>query len=1258
MAEYVNYSSQKWFESVNDIIESRRKQCKPGTTYLPPSGAYFKKIKPSEFENKYPFVSENDCIPVNTVSNNKDANKRYYVDVFDKTTCDAKLGIWKSKALNRHNRYGQGVCWVGKQDAKCGTEYQAKEALMKSKDDIDIDVDVDVLVQDASQKCNADADCAWHPVHRDCLRKSLLHVVGDDVDMPPDEMPHDITSADIEQFLYDWYVDGAYGYPPITGELMGKGDRCNVKKGGSGDREYPDIDLTTLYVKDKDDEATLRRILKILKKTPEEIDHVVKMEKRIAYSIFNTGLQRDPETDLLYQANEEYQELRKRMTSVSEEDKLLVQTELKNNLLSKVDMKEVYYPDIDLTKLNPKMVADEDKMTLILKILGRSQSEITKTLGAAYNNPRADLVIQADRDYKAFRTANKQVKKEHVRLLLGKYEKIEPVVAPATLSKTPKTLQKITETPQQSNKKPVKQFISLINNKYPDVDVQKLDLSDPDDVAILRRILFVLGRNDKDVKQFFYDKDKQNLERLDREYRLFIEEITPLERPKDTSNKLRPSLPQSVVNMIMKNIALKGSSNRGIMALHSTGSGKTCTAAGVMDSFWDTNKQIVFVSSIEAVTINPPFKFHECASQLFPRFKKNGVDVAKLFDERGVIFLPFAKLANRIEKTEKFKTLVLQKSKTKKGGVYDDIDVNVFASKDDTKPGNKKTRGKKRTEKKENVQPAAVVTTTQREVTQQVDEDDSVPRLSKESSMGRLVEYLHSLHNVPRTVIYKGLKDLNINSREDYVDLDNTCLIIDEVHNLFRPLPNQREKHRYVESHIIDPNRHPEMKVAILTATPGDNVQDIIKLLNIVRDPTHPPIKAPNVDSKDELISFKKSIRGLVSFFDMSSDTTLFPIVNDPGPIKYPMSTKQFERYIDSYKDVQSHFKDYDKLAKNFQLNKFWQGARKYSNMLFNFEQGMKLTEFSSKLPALLNSINSAQLEKHYVYSSFYEARGSSQGILEIARQLENMGYKKLSVKEAKEWNKKGVLPPKGKRYVLALQKDIGDEGSSSAGDNLAQLVKIYNATDNKNGEIVHVFLATQGFNEGIDLKAVRHVHFFEPLVTLASDLQTIGRARRRCSHADLNKGAGEWNVQIHRYESDFPVDLSLNNIDSIKKKIQDIESTLQFNTEKYEKMKKMKPDEIISEYGYIGHKESVKNIIRERSKELKALQKDLAMATKNDFKQMQMIDEFIRQNAIEKMKELFILHLSIKEAAVDCKVLQEFHNSSGPSKIVCESFS
>jgi hypothetical protein len=448
---------------------------------------------------------------------------------------------------------------------------------------------------------------------------------------------------------------------------------------------------------------------------------------------------------------------------------------------------------------------------------------------------------------------------------------------------------------------------------------------------------------------------------------------------------------------------------------------------------------------------------------------------------------------------------------------------------------------------------------------------------------------------------------------DQFIDLDKAVLVIDEVHNLFRPLPTQKTKHQLVEKHL-DPKLHPNLKVVIMTATPGDNAEDVVKLLNIIRDPTHAPIKAPNVESAESIQLFKESLRGMISFFDMSSDTTQFPVVQDPGPITFPMSNTQFVRYVEAYKEVKETMTNYKKLAKANQLGKFWAGPRKYSNMLYQFEKKMELSEFSSKLPGLITNVTTYPKEKHYIYSAFYENRGSSQGILEIARQMEAQGYTKLTVQEARKLNQLGQLPEKGKRYVLALQKDL-ESGGKSIGMNLNELIKIYNHKENRNGELVHLFLATQGFNEGIDLKAVRHIHIFEPLVTMASDLQTIGRARRFCSHADL-EWPNQWSVMIHRYQSAImkPIQTNMLDVQQVESQIERLQKEIEATT--------------------------VKKVVAEKRKELKALEKSI----KNDLSNVKNIDEFIYNNALEKMKELVVIHQAIKEAAVDCRLLNKFH--------------
>ena len=577
---------------------------------------------------------------------------------------------------------------------------------------------------------------------------------------------------------------------------------------------------------------------------------------------------------------------------------------------------------------------------------------------------------------------------------------------------------------------------------------------------------------------------------------------------------LAPSIPQSVVNTIMKYVALTDDPKRGMIAWHSTGSGKTCTATGVMDSFWDTDREIIFASSLDALASNPDYKFHECGMNLYPRWHKKTLEqVGEEFKKRGVRFLSFAKLSNRVEKF-------------KQGDTAD----------------------------------------------------------------------------------------------KDYVDLNNSVLIIDEVHNLFRPLLTQKKEYERLEKELTDPKRYKNLKVVILTATPGDTIADIMKLLNIVRTPSDPEIVPPNIESKDSLDSFKNAIRGMVSFFDMSADTTKFPVVHDSQEfIKVPLSNRQFAKYVEAYKGVKATQKNYDALAKANQLGRYWEPARKYANMMFTFDKDMQLSEFSGKMPALLAEIAKHPKEKQYVYSSFYTKMGyGGQGIVGIAKEMEKAGYKKFTVKEALEYNKKGTLPPKGKRFGLAITTEVGAQ--------LDAILRIYNHPDNKNGELIHVLLASQGFNEGIDLKAVRHIHFFEPLITMASDKQTLGRAARYCSHAQLDRDAGEWNVHIHRYMMEKPLVVGIT--------AEEIQQRIDEASEKLKKDKKNK--DLKAEI----------DRLKAQKKEMKGL----------DVSGVANIEEAIFKESRDRMKQIFTIYACMKEAAVDCRILNKFHSMTG-TEVKCEGF-
>ena len=645
------------------------------------------------------------------------------------------------------------------------------------------------------------------------------------------------------------------------------------------------------------------------------------------------------------------------------------------------------------------------------------------------------------------------------------------------------------------------------------------------------------------------------------------------------NKKTLPSVPQSIVNNICKMITKNIIDKKGMLLWHSTGSGKTCTATAIMDGFWKSSKKIIYCSSIDALASNPPFKFHECAINLFKRFDDKSLnDLNNDFKSRKIEFLSFAKLSNRIEKK--------------------------------------------------------------------------------------------------------------------IINLNDCILIIDEVHNLFRPLPNQKKQHEHLEKLLLS-NKYPNLNVFILTATLGDNPNEIMKLLNIVKNHDIPEIKFEDIENPD---IFKEKIRGIISYFDMSSDNTKFPLVIDNDPEYLHMTDKQFEKYIIAYKDVKETAKDYDKLSKANSLNKYWAAARRYSNMLYNYEKDISLNEFSAKLPALIQKILLYPMEKQYVYSAFYENRGyGGHGILAIAKEFEKLGYERLTPSQALKIVEKGDDDTnKKRRFILAVSTQMG----TNKGEELSAMVKLYNSSMNKYGEYVGLFLASQNYNEGIDLKAVRHIHIFEPLITWASDKQTIGRAARYCSHIDLDKN--EWNVIIHRYISDLPdinakkssekySNVSFNGIKreleellsiNYKQLIKDNKEKIKDNAKKLKILNK-NPDKNSDEIKLIEienerllnnvkditsdeikNKERIKNLKleikklekKEKARE-KANEKKVAKKGKKiDATDVINIDEFIYKQSREKMKQILTLYQYMKEAAIDCQVLNDFHKS-GNQIIECHKY-
>lgn len=481
-------------------------------------------------------------------------------------------------------------------------------------------------------------------------------------------------------------------------------------------------------------------------------------------------------------------------------------------------------------------------------------------------------------------------------------------------------------------------------------------------------------------------------------------------------------------------------------------------------------------------------------------------------------------------------------------------------------------------------------------------------------------------------------------STEKKININKSIIIIDEIQNLFYPISGQNKEHDDLKRMLIDTNYSHSMKIVLLTATPGDNAKDAMQLLNIVRDPRKPLIRAP--ENATDMQNFKRDIRGLISYFEGSGDLSQFPRLEEHTHY-YNMSESQYSLYTQDYDDFDKGKinKNYAQLVDEMKPALYWEKVRKISNMPYAKLQlpagSPKLQEYSAKLYGLLGVLQSVPHEKHFVYSAFFKKLGSSQGVRMIADVLSSeMGYAKLSPGRCREMYDgllRGEKFESKKRYVLCTNRDLSENKAvGETAQNLGYFLKLFNSPENINGDLIHVFIASQKYNESNDFHAIRHIHIFEPLLSMVAYLQTIGRGRRHCSHSNLP--LSDWVVHVHRYFSAAPNSITIQVLDV--RAIND-EIAAKLEEKKVIESSKKRPKSALAKLDAI----------------IKKLRDSLTKQQDSDKRLTSpMIDQTIFEEAVSRMKLLELTLRVMKEAAIDCRLLQRFHNVNlnAENKLVC----
>ena len=414
-----------------------------------------------------------------------------------------------------------------------------------------------------------------------------------------------------------------------------------------------------------------------------------------------------------------------------------------------------------------------------------------------------------------------------------------------------------------------------------------------------------------------------------------------------------------------------------------------------------------------------------------------------------------------------------------------------------------------------------------------------------------------------------GLKSAKRETHKNEIkDLNNTIIIIDEVHNITN---NDAYKALYkVLSNSIN------YRLILLSATPiYDNPKEIVEISNLlnIKDPDNIlPIRekvfdGPNkimmtTDIKDLKLKtsivqlneygkkrFIDAMKGKVSYLSMNVETNPEKIdmgvslLNKSGSIKIvycEMSDYQYNIYkkaldLDTgndknkineleQQDADEHLNEEEEKESSSGLYKNCSDSSTmvYPNNLYG-EAGfktldtdnscLKLSElkekYSTKLASLLDNIKKSK-GPVFIYSNYV----NNGGIELIKRILLKNGYTKFNSK---------IKNPNS--FIV-----FSDKLSSEERDRLR---KRFNKSDNKNGDFIKIILGSPIISEGVTLKNIRQVHIMEPTWNMSKINQIIGRAIRNHSHDDLP--VEDRNVEIYKYASIYSKDLNSLYIDKEK---------------------------------------------------------------------------------------------------------------------------
>lgn len=353
----------------------------------------------------------------------------------------------------------------------------------------------------------------------------------------------------------------------------------------------------------------------------------------------------------------------------------------------------------------------------------------------------------------------------------------------------------------------------------------------------------------------------------------------------------------------------------------------------------------------------------------------------------------------------------------------------------------------------------------------------------------------------------------------------NSVIIMDEVHNLTKDAVLQQDPNSSTDKEVwlpmftsYRPLVHvPQLKklyeelvnqkhskkfdgcvIVGVTATPMINQpEDLFLLLNMLCGESVVDVEnfgkkyvreghlTRDAEARREL---RWSLRYKISMYDNKKEFDRFPVINTLAAEVVEYGEGQGAKIVERVREHKSTDIYANLYAKR--------GMKNFTDIEQVKTESPKIFTICQKVDMLRR-----QGHKQIVYSK-YAAEGT-RALFWILLQFGYLDFEDTRVKNV-------TNKPK-----VAYLGSIGETNLTK--ERVRAILKAFNSVENRYGGVLPLLLLNSQNMEGVDLKAVRHVHFMEQTASVGEYNQVIGRARRLCSHKQLQYPS-EWTVDVHSY--------------------------------------------------------------------------------------------------------------------------------------------